>query len=165
MTKQTTKLRTEHFLLILVIAAFMSALWRYILGVPPFEEFWWAHLAPVGVVRPHSYDLGITAASCVTWAILAPFLYRAKGWSVVPVAVMSPFLWAVLVSLGLLLAAGFGRFGFSAALGGLFMRGLAAFLGWVFSLQPARVIFPIAGLTSLLVWLSLNKFDPAAWLD
>src|SRR6185437_9077398 len=67
------KFRTETVLLILVIAAFTSALWRYILGVPPFEEFWWAHLAPVGVMRPRSYELGITAASCVAWGLLAPY--------------------------------------------------------------------------------------------
>lgn len=149
----------EHVLLVLVIAAFTSALWRYILGVPPFEEFWWAHFAPVGAARPSWYELCIAAASCLTWGALAPFLRRNKLWSVLPAAVIAPFLWALLVNAGLLVAAGAEHFGWSGVLVELFRRGLFTFLMWALSAQAARVLFPVSLLAAALVWLALNKFD------
>lgn len=136
-------LHVTQILAVVFIAVVMSLLGSTLLMRGRFEDAGSGMMLSSRTISPYTFML----PSLIAWILLAPFLYRARFWLVVPVGLVAPFLG----SAGFI----FGLFCFGGPLGVLPATGFT-YIAWTFVLNSAVVMFPTSLLTAILMWSILR---------
>jgi hypothetical protein len=145
---------------ILIVAAIMSVVGNHFLNRARYEDIGSGLLFSTDprFISP-AVNLLYLAASCLTWTIISPFMSGKSVWSVIPGAIVAPFLGSALVAFGILLLGGLamGPFGIASA---VVVGSGVTFLAWTFILNSARVMLPTGLVTGMLIWVLLNRVLP-----